>query len=219
MKRAGALLFWAFSAVSSVLALLYLAGFVRNRYSFSSIDSGLQIPTREALVVNLVLLALFGLQHSVMARPWFKRWVPWQAQRSVYLLATAVVLTVLFIRWEPMPNPVWFLQTGWPFTVLAAIGAVMVVWGAMSQGVAHFFGFDAVWAYVRGHSYAAPPFQVKGLYRYTRHPMMIGTLLFIWATADMTQGHLLFAVVMTVYVLIGIRLEERDSAHLRLPMQ
>jgi protein-S-isoprenylcysteine O-methyltransferase Ste14 len=106
-----ALAFWAVSFLLSLLALLYLVGFVLNRYTFSSIDSGLQIPTREAIVVNLILLALFGLQHSGMARRWFKRFVPWPIERSVYLLATSFILLALFIKWEPMPKSVWFLPT------------------------------------------------------------------------------------------------------------
>jgi protein-S-isoprenylcysteine O-methyltransferase Ste14 len=219
LLRLAALGFWAFSCVSSLLALVYLAGFVQNRYAFNSIDSGVQIPTREALVANLWLLAMFGAQHSGMARRWFKRRVPWPVERSFFLFATAFVLTVLFFRWEPMPNPVWFVRVNWPFQLIAALGAVMIVWATLTQGVRHFFGFDQVWAYVRGRAYVAPPFRATGLYRYTRHPMMIGTLLYIWATPDMTQGHLLFAVVMTGYVLMGTWFEERDSAYLRLPKQ
>ncbi len=205
-----ALAFCALSALSALLSLLYLAGFVQNKYSPSSIDSGLQIPAGEALVVNLGLLALFGLQHSGMARRWFKRFVPKPIERSFYLLATSVVLAVLFVRWEPMPNPVWLVGTRWPFQILAALGAAMVVWSALWQGALHFFGFHQVWCYVRGRDYAPPAFKATGLYRYTRHPMMMGTLLFIWSTYDMTQGHLLFSAVLTLYVMLAVRWEERD---------
>ena len=205
-----ALAFWAFSFVASSLALLYLIGFVLNRYSFNSIDSGLQIPTREALMVNLALLALFGLQHSGMARRWFKRFIPAPMERSLYLLATSAVLVLLFVRWEPMPDSVWFFRVKWPFQLLQGIAGVIVVWATLSQGALHFMGFHQAWRWARGGVYSPPAFQTPGLYRYSRHPMMIGTLLFLWVTPDMTQGHALFAAVTTLYVLLAVRWEERD---------
>jgi methanethiol S-methyltransferase len=210
MLRWLALLFWAFSVLVTLPVLLYFVGFVLNRYSFNSIDSGLQIPTREAALMNLGVLALFGLQHSSMARRWFKRWVPAPIERAVYLLATSAVLIVLFFRWEPMPASVWFLRTQWPFQILLAAAGIIVVWAAASQGALHFFGFHQVWAYFRGRVYSPPAFKTPGLYRYTRHPMMIGTLIFLWATPDMTQGHLLFSAVMTLYIALAVGWEERD---------
>lgn len=219
IPRVLALGFWAFSFTVSLLALLYLVGFVLNRYSFSTIDSGLQIPTREAIVVNLILLGLFGLQHSGMARRWFKRFVPWPIERAVYLLATSGILMVLFVRWEPMPHSVWFLRASWPFPLLQSLAGAIVVWATVAQGTLHFFGFHQAWAYFRGRTYSPPPFKANGPYRYTRHPMMIGTVMFLWITPDMTQGHVLFAAVLTLYVLLAIRWEERDAAYLRLPMQ
>jgi len=208
--RAWALAFWAFAAASSLLALVYLAGFVQNRYAPSTIDSGLQIPAGEALVVNLGLLALFGLQHSGMARQAWKRLLPEPLERSAYLAATAAVLAVIFFKWEPIPDPVWFTRTRWPFQSLALVGAAVVVWCALSQGALHFFGFHQVWAYVHGRGYVPSPFKATGFYRYSRHPMMIGTLLFVWSTHDMTQGHFLFATVITLYVMLAVRWEERD---------
>ena len=208
--RLAALGLWALSCASSLATLLYLVGFVQNRYAFNTIDSGLQIPTREAMVVNLGLLALFGAQHSGMARRSIKRFVPWPVERAVYLLATSALLVLLFARWEPMPNTVWFVGTRWPFQLLMAASGVMVAWAAATQGALHFFGFHQVWAYFRGRTYSPPAFKMAGLYRYHRHPLMIGTLIFFWATPDMTEGHLLFAAVMTLYVLAAVRWEERD---------
>ena len=210
LKGILAIAFGAFSALSSLLALLYLAGFIQNRYSFSTIDSGLQIPVSEAMLVNLGLLGLFGLQHSGMARRSVKRLMPELLERSAYLVATAIVLAVLFYRWEPMPQPVWFTPIRWPFLILVALGAVLVVWSVLWQGALHFFAYHQVLAYARGRTYTPPPFRATGLYRYTRHPMMIGSMLYIWPANDMTQGHLLFAVVMTAYVLMAVRWEERD---------
>lgn len=212
--RVWALGFWAFSSGASLLALIYLAGFVQNRYVFSTIDSGLQIPTHEAVLVNLALLGLFGLQHSGMARRAFKRLLPEPLERSVYLLATSAVLAIIFFKWEPMPETIWFTQTRRPFQALSLFGAFMVVWSALSQGALHFFGFHQTWAYMHGRPYLPPPFKATGFYRYSRHPMMIGTLLFLWSTNDMTQGHLLFASVMTSYVVLAVRWEERDLERL-----
>ncbi len=210
MTRLAALVFWAFSTVSSLLALVYLAGFIHNRYSFNSIDSGLQIPTGEALAVNVALLALFGFQHSGMARRWFKRFVPAPIERSVYLTATAGVLAFLFFRWEPMPRTVWLVSVRWPFSIAIALSAALVAWSTISQGVLHFFGFHQVWAYVRGRTYSQPEFKSTGPYRYSRHPLMVGTVVFIWATHHMTQGHLVFSLVLTLYILLAVRWEERD---------
>jgi protein-S-isoprenylcysteine O-methyltransferase Ste14 len=210
MIRLGVLGFAIFCCAVSLFALIYLAGFVQNQYAFNSIDSGVQIPTREAVVVNLALLALFGLQHSGMARRWFKQFVPKPIERPVYLLATALVLAFLFVKWEPMPNSVWFFQTKWPFHVLALVGAILVFWATIAQGALHFFGIRQALAYVRGVTYLPPAFKAEGLYRLTRHPLMAGAIIYFWATPDMTEGHLLFAVVMTGYVLVAIRWEERD---------
>lgn len=210
MKRWAALGFWLFSFVLSMLTLIYLAGFVHNRYAFSSIDSGVQIPEGEAVLTDLALLALFGLQHSGMARQVFKRRVPPALERSVYLTATAIVLIVLFVCWEPIPTPVWFFRTRWPFQLLLALSGAIVLSATLSQGALHFLGFHQAWAYWQGRPYRPPAFQAPGLYRYSRHPMMIGTLLFLWATHDMTRGHFLFSAVMTLYVLPAVVWEEHD---------
>lgn len=213
MKRWAALVFWCFSFVLSMLTLVYLAGFVLNRYAFSTIDSGLQIPEHEAALIDTALLLLFGLQHSGMARRFFKKWFSPGFERSVYLFATAFVLIVLFIRWEPIPAPVWFFPTRWPFQLLLLLSGFLVLSSAVSQGALHFLGFHQAWAYFQGRAHGPPAFRAPGLYRYSRHPMMIGTLLFLWSTHDMTRGHLLFSAVMTIYVLLAVRWEERDLEH------
>lgn len=211
MKRWLALLFWAFSCSASLLALVYLAGFVHNRYSFSTVDSGLQIPEQEAALVDVALLALFGLQHSGMARQWWKRRaLPPAFERSAYLLATALVLLLIYVRWEPIPVPVWRFETTWPFRAALALAGVIVVWSAAAQGALHFLGFHQAWSYFRGRPYEPPAFKAPGLYRYSRHPMMIGTLLFLWASPVMTRGHLLFSTVLSLYILLAVRWEERD---------
>ena len=187
-----------FAAFASLVSLLYLIGWVVNQYLPSTIDSGLQIPAQEALCVNLALIALFGLQHSLMARPFVKKW----AGRSTYLLATAVVLAILFRFWEPMPAMVWSIESAAAEVLLhgiAAAGLVLVVWAIAALDLLAFFGFRK-----------PPGFRVTGPYRWVRHPVMLGLLLFLWAAPAASQGRVFFALSMTVYIFIALRFEERD---------
>ncbi len=211
IKRTAALLAWAGAFGLSMLTLLYLVGFVLNRYTFSSVDSGLQIPEREALAIDLALLGLFGLQHSGLARAWFKRIAGPVWSRTLYLLTTALVLTVLFVCWEPLPRLVWRFESRWPFQLVLAAGGGLVTWALLSQNALHFVGFRQAWTYFRGAAPVPPPaFSERGPYRFSRHPMMIGTLVFLWVTPEMSQGHLLLAAVWTLYILLAMRWEEAD---------
>lgn len=211
MKRAVAFAAWCVSFAASMLALVYLVGFVLNRYTFSTVDSGLQIPEREAVVVDVALLALFGVQHSGLARAWFKRVAGPVWSRNLYLLTTALVLLALFVWWEPMPQLVWRFQTRWPFQLALAAGGVLVTWALLSQSALYFVGFRQAWAYFRGAAVPPPPaFSERGPYRHSRHPMMIGTLLFLWVTPEMSEGHLLLAAAWTLYILLAMRWEEAD---------
>ncbi|MBM3796635.1 MAG: isoprenylcysteine carboxylmethyltransferase family protein [Acidobacteria bacterium] len=212
MKRAAALAAWLVSFAASMLALVYLVGFVLNRYTFSTVDSGLQIPEREAVVIDVALLALFGVQHSGLARAWFKRAAGPVWSRTVYLLTTALVLLALFVLWEPMPRLVWSFETRWPFRLALLASGAVVTWALLSQSALSFVGFRQVWAYFRGEPRAPAPvaFSKRGPYRYSRHPMMIGTVLFLWATPEMSEGHLLLAAVWTLYILLATWWEEAD---------
>ena len=211
MRRATAFVGWCVSFALSMLALVYLVGFVLNRYTFSTVDSGLQIPEREAVVIDVALLALFGVQHSGLASAWFKRVAGAVWSRTIYLLTTALVLLALFVFWEPMPRLVWRIaEPRWPFQLALAAGGALVTWALVSQSALHFVGFRQAWAYFRGQPYAAPAFSERGPYRYSRHPMMIGTLLFLWVTPEMSEGHLLLAAVWTPYILLAMRWEEAD---------
>lgn len=187
----------AFAYLWALATAVYLAGFVTNRYTFSSIDSGLQLPPREALVTDLLLLALFALPHSVFARTWFKRF-SWH--KTLYLLLTALTLTVLFFKWEPIPQPVWFLPGAWYLNAVGYAGWLLALFSAAILNHAYTFGWRRT----------PPPFHTPGPYARIRHPQMLGLLIALWCTADMTQGRLLFAAAMTVYVLVALRWEERD---------
>lgn len=201
---------------------LYAVGFVANVGVPKSIDSAATGSFWVALAVNLGLLTLFALQHSVMARPAFKRWwtriVPKAAERSTYVLFTNVALILMFWLWKPMGGVVWDAQhpaLRATLIGLCAFGWLLVL--ATTFLINHFdlFGLRQVYLNLRGIPYTPLKFKTPGPYRHVRHPLYVGWLFAFWATPTMTVAHLVFAVMTTVYILIAIRFEERDleAAH------
>jgi protein-S-isoprenylcysteine O-methyltransferase Ste14 len=195
----------------------YLVGFLGNLVVPKSIDTGASSPLLVALAVNVGLLGLFALQHSVMARRGFKeRWteiVPEHLERSTYVLAASLVLGLLMWGWRPIPEVVWSVEE--PAAAAVLDGLFWVGWAVVLVAtflIDHFrlFGLKQVWGHVRGRDFEPPEFQTPGLYRYVRHPLYLGFLLAFWCTPTMTVGHLLFAGVWTGWILLAIRLEERD---------
>lgn len=199
---------------------LYLIGFVGNApFLPETLDHGSRITDSAAVavVVNLALIALFGVQHSVMARRGFKtRWaaiVPPVVERSTYVLLTSVVLILMYWLWQPLPQPVWSVGDETAAYVLWAL--FFLGWGLVLIStflINHFdlFGLRQVWLHFRGKPEMPIPFKASGLYRGVRHPIYLGFVLAFWATPEMSAGHLLFAVAMSVYLFIGITYEERD---------
>lgn len=234
----GALLRLGFAVASYLLffaAFLYLVGFVGNLFGeaahltgmaeltgLPSIDNGPSASLVSAVIINIGLIALFGIQHSVMARSGFKSWLtrfwPASIERSLYVLATVIMLGLIYHFWRPITPLVWSAQADW---------LRMLLWGLFFAGwvilfiatclLNHFelFGLRQAWADFRRKAVPVMQFRTPLFYKLVRHPIYTGILLAIWAIPDMSQGHLLFAAGMTIYILIGVRYEEKDLvAHL-----
>lgn len=200
-----------------LVTFLYAVGFVGNLIVPRSIDSATSIPLNIALVVNLSLLGIFGVQHSLMARPWFKDWwtqiVPKPVERSTYVLFSSLCLIALFYFWQPMGIEIWNVENSWAqaiFYSLFAFGWLVVLVATFLINHFDLFGLRQVYLYLIGQQYTPLRFATPGPYKLVRHPLYVGWLFAFWATPTMTLAHLFFALVTTVYILVAIQLEERD---------
>ena len=200
---------------------LYAIGFVTGLGVPKTIDTGTIVPLGEALVVNVLLMSLFAVQHSVMARPQFKEWwtqfVPATVERSTYVLLASCALILLFWQWRPIPAVVW--EVADPKLAMTIIGGSLVGWLlvlASTFMINHFelFGVHQVVNNLSGRPVVAPHFKTPALYKLVRHPIYLGFIIAFWAAPVMTVGHLLFAAVTTAYIFVGIALEERDLVKL-----
>jgi protein-S-isoprenylcysteine O-methyltransferase Ste14 len=217
MQRIGTLLYGIVCYAIFFASFLYLVGFVGDLAVPKSIDSGAPGPLGRALVVNTLLLALFGVQHSVMARPRFKAWwtrfVPRPIERSTYVLASSAVLALLFGLWQPIPASVWEISGPVGSAVARGLflgGVGLVLYSTFLIDHFDLFGLRQVVLHFRRKAYAEKRFATPSLYRFLRHPLYVGWIVTFWATPVMSAGHFVFALVMTAYILVAIPLEERD---------
>jgi len=195
---------------------LYAMGFVGNYIVAKWIDTGGAANVSEAIVVDLMLLGLFAIQHSIMARPVFKRWfagiIPEACQRSTYVLLSSLILLLLFWQWQPIPIQVWQIGgiAAWFLTGVYWLGWSIAF--ASTFMIDHFdlSGLRQAYFALRGAKDPGQTFRTPLLYKIVRHPLMLGFLLAFWATPDMTAGHLLFAIMTTAYIMVALQFEERD---------
>jgi protein-S-isoprenylcysteine O-methyltransferase Ste14 len=214
------ILFYAIVSYTVFLvSSLYAVGFVGNYFVYfvpKSIDIGGPASLSEAIVVDLLLLGLFAIQHSIMARPAFKQWwakiFPVACQRSTYVLLSSLILLLLFWQWRPIPSPVWRIDG---IAAWLLIGAYWLGWLIVFSStfmIDHFdlSGLRQAFFALRGAELPGQSFKTPLLYKIVRHPLMLGFLLAFWATPEMTAGHLLFAIMTTGYIVVGLQFEERD---------
>lgn len=217
MSKVASLLFAIVAYAIFFATFLYLIAFVGNLpFVPVTVDRGPEAPVAVALTLNLALIALFGLQHSVMARQGFKRaWtriVPPQAERSVYVLAASAALMILFALWRPIEGTVWSFEGTLASILWAmfALGWLIVLLSTFLINHFELFGLQQAWFYASGREAASPTFRKPLFYKYVRHPLYAGFFLAFWATPVMSYGHLLLALGMSAYMLVAIRYEERD---------
>jgi methanethiol S-methyltransferase len=222
MRRISIFLYGLVSYAVFLATFLYVIGFVGNLWVPKAIDSPPTLPGAQALLIDLGLLAIFAVQHSLMARPFFKQWItrfiPEQAERSTYVLAASLALILLVTFWQPLGGVIWNVE---------APGLVAVLYGVFAMGwllvlvstflINHFdlFGLRQSWLALLGRPYAPVTFRQPWLYRQVRHPLYVGFFIALWATPTMTITHLVFALMASAYIVVGTLLEERDlkAAH------
>jgi protein-S-isoprenylcysteine O-methyltransferase Ste14 len=222
MKRITIFVYGTLSYVAALVTFLYLAGFLGNFGVAQSIDSPADaswgsLKMLTALWIDLGLVMQFALQHSVMARPAFKRWltrfVPAAAERSTYVLASSLSLLFLFWQWKPLGGTVWDVRGGFGTPLLYGIyafGWALVLLATFVINHFDLFGLRQVWRNLQGRPQSRLPFATPLLYRIVRHPLYVGWITVFWSTPVMTATHLFFALIMTAYILVAIRIEERD---------
>jgi methanethiol S-methyltransferase len=212
-----AFLFGAVAYLTFLFTILYAIGFVEGLVVPKDINAGVKSPVFAALAINLALMSLFAVQHSVMARKSFKQWVtrfiPEPVERSTYVLLASLVLLLLFWQWRPMPAVIWHIEE--PEMAAVITGVSFLGWLIVFTStylINHFelFGLLQVANHLTGREMSPPVFRTPLLYKFVRHPIYLGFIIAFWAAPTMSEGHLLFAAVTTAYIFVGIVLEERD---------
>ena len=217
MGKLVAFLYGIVAYLAFAVVIVYAIGFVTGLMVPKTIDSGPASPLVESIVINIVLLTIFALQHSVMARPQFKKWwttiVPKSVERSTYVLLASLALALVFWQWRPIPGVVWEVKEptiAASLLYLGLFGWVLVFISTFMINHFELFGLHQVANNLTGNSMPPMKFKTPMLYNVVRHPIYLGFIIFVWATPTMTAGHLLFAAVVTAYIFVGIALEEHD---------
>ncbi|MBI4243475.1 MAG: isoprenylcysteine carboxylmethyltransferase family protein [Planctomycetes bacterium] len=211
------LICYAIFFLSFLYAIAFIGNITLNGIVPKTIDSGTEGDLTKSLFVNALLLGLFAIQHSVMARQGFKKWwtqiIPKPAERSTYVLLSSLLLCILYWQWEPLLQPIWTLDNETGKLIIQTL--FWFGWGIVLIStfmINHFelFGLQQVFYHAKGKEFQYPSFRTPALYKFIRHPIMLGFIIAFWAAPKMTLGHLIFSVATTGYIFIGIMLEERD---------
>lgn len=219
MKRVSVFVYGTVSYLIFFATFLYVIGFVNNIVVPKGIDDGEAGALLPAIIINVGILALFAIQHTIMARPFFKAWwtkiIPEAAERSTFVLLASLILALMCWQWRPMPEVIWQTENATLQTILIGLsvfGFGIVLYSSFLINHYDLFGLRQVWLYLQGEEYTEVEFKVASLYKYVRNPLMLGFFISAWPTASLTQGHLLYAVVITGYIFFGIWIEEKDIA-------
>lgn len=217
MSRFIILLYGVVSYLIFFITFLYAIGFIGNIMVPKSIDSGADGPLLNAFIINVILLGIFAVQHSLMARPFFKKWwtgiIPKAAERSTYTLFSSLALILVFHLWQPMGGIIWQVDDSTGRVILYSLfgfGWALVLVSTFLINHFDLFGLRQVYLNFIGKEYTALPFSTPGFYKLIRHPLYLGWFFAFWATPTMTVAHLAFAIITTIYILLAIRWEEKD---------
>ncbi len=217
MRKASVLAYGLLSYAICQISHLYAVGFLGDFVVPKSIDSGPSGPVFEALLIDTGILIIFTLHHSLTARHTFKKWltkfIPEPIERSTYILFVGLIAFFLYMNWRPIPVVMWNVENvlgRWVIYGFFFFGWLLIVLSSFAIDHFDFFGVRQVYLYWKSEPYTPVPFKVVSFYKYTRHPMMLGTVIVLWFTPTMTVGHMIFSAGLTIYTIIGIHFEERD---------
>jgi protein-S-isoprenylcysteine O-methyltransferase Ste14 len=217
MKRILGFIYGVIAYAGFMAWMVYMIGFLGHFPVPKSVDSGPVGSIGMAILLNILIVFIFGVQHTIMARPAFKQWwvkiIPKALERSTFVFITDIIMWVLIWQWRPIEGVIWHVDNAVVANTLigiSVVGWLVVVLSSFMINHFELLGLEQVWHYLRDTEPKKMTFKLRGFYKHVRHPLMLGFLVFFWVTPNMTASHLCFAIMFTIYVLIGTRFEERD---------